>query len=356
MLKLVSMINEFINEKVPLSGMTQKELIDICAEYNESEFRGKQIFNWIYVNKVTDIQKMVNLSKSFRNVLENFFKIPSLTLIKTNSSPSRKTSKYLFAISTGEKIESVLMEEGNRTTVCLSTQVGCALGCTFCATAKMGFQKNLSVGEIVDQFLILQNTSKNRITNVVFMGMGEPFLNYEKVISSAELLNHPDGINLGKGRITISTAGIVPKIIRYADEGWKFKLAVSLNGTSDQSRSEIMPINKKYNIGEIISASHYYYEKSKSLITFEYVLIESETDSVDDARRLKMLLKNLPCKVNIIPYNSFDESYSRPNDLRIKQFLKELKSAQFTVTVRWSHGTDIDAGCGQLAVFDGDKK
>tara|TARA_Y100001968_G_scaffold308277_1_gene326883 strand:- start:128 stop:874 length:747 start_codon:yes stop_codon:yes gene_type:complete len=248
------------------------------------------------------------------------------------------------------------MKENNRVTVCLSTQVGCALGCTFCATAKMGFKKNLSVGEIIDQFIILQNISTKRITNVVFMGMGEPFLNYERVISAAKLLNMSDGINLGSRKIIISTAGVVPKIKRFSDEGWKFKLAVSLNSTNDKSRSEIMPINKKYNINEIISAAHYYYQKSKSFITFEYVLIENKTDSIDDAKRLKILLKNLPCKVNLIPYNSFDDSYQRSNNTKIKLFVDELKTARFTVTVRWSNGTDIDAGCGQLAVFSGDKK
>ena len=348
------MNNERKSEKVPLTGMTKSEFEQMCVEdFGEPEFRGRQLFHWVYVQKERDIQEMDNLPKIFREALTKKYRVPSLELAELSTSPSRKTAKYLFKISTGEKIESVLMEDGGRITVCLSTQVGCALGCTFCATAKMGFQKNLTEGEIVDQFLQLQNASKHRISNVVFMGMGEPFLNYDRVIKAAELLNHSDGIHLGAGKITISTSGVVPKIIRFADEGWKFKLAISLNGTTDENRSEIMPINKKHSISDLISAAQYYHDRSKSLITFEYVLIKNVTDSITDARRLINLLKDLPCKVNVIPYNAFDDSYCRPDKNRITQFLDELNSASFTVTVRWSHGTDINAGCGQLSVMGG---
>ena len=348
------MNNERKSEKVPLTGMTKSEFEQMCVEdFGEPEFRGRQLFHWVYVQKVRDIQEMDNLPKIFREALTKKYRVPSLELAELNTSPSQKTTKYLFKISTGEKIESVLMEDRGRITVCLSTQVGCALGCTFCATAKMGFQKNLTVGEIVDQFLQLQNASKYRITNVVFMGMGEPLLNYDRVIKAAELLNNSEGIHLGAGKITISSAGVVPKIIRFADEGWKFKLAISLNGTTDENRSEIMPINKKHSINDLISAAQYYHDRSKSLITFEYVLIKNVTDSITDARRLINLLKDLPCKVNVIPYNAFDDSYCRPDKNRITQFLDELNSASFTVTVRWSHGTDINAGCGQLSVMGG---
>jgi 23S rRNA (adenine2503-C2)-methyltransferase len=345
------MNNEGKSEKVPLTGMTKSEFEQMCVNFDEPEFRGRQLFHWVYVQKERDIQKMDNLPNIFREALTKKYRVPSLELAELSTSPSRKTTKYLFKIPTGEKIESVLMEDGGRITVCLSTQVGCALGCTFCATAKMGFQKNLTVGEIVDQFLQLQNASKHRITNVVFMGMGEPLLNYNRVIKAAKLLSHSEGVHLGAGKITISSAGVVPKIIRFADEGWKFKLAVSLNGTTDENRSKIMPINEKHSINDLISAAQYYHDKSKSLITFEYVLIKNVTDSITDARRLIDLLKDLPCKVNVIPYNAFDDSYSRPDKNRIAQFLDELKSASFTVTVRWSHGTDINAGCGQLSVM-----
>jgi len=347
------MNNERKSKKVPLTGMTKSEFEQMCVDYDEPEFRGRQLFHWIYAQKERDIQEMDNLPKKFRETLMKKYRVPSLELAESSTSPSLKTTKYLFKISTGEKIESVLMKDGGRITVCLSTQVGCALGCTFCATAKMGFQKNLTVGEIVDQFLQLQNTSKYRVTNVVFMGMGEPFLNYDRVIKAAELLNHSEGIHLGSGKIIISTAGVVSKIIRFADEGWKFKLAISLNGTTDKNRSEIMPINKKHSINDLISAACYYHDKSKSFITFEYVLIRDVTDSMTDARRLKILLKDIPCKVNVIPYNSFDDSYQRPDKNRIIQFLDELNSASFTVTVRWSRGTDINAGCGQLSVMGG---
>lgn len=346
------MNNNLNNEKASLVGMTKEELRQLCQNFSEPEYRGDQLFHWIYVQRVREIKEMKNLPNKFRNNLEGQFRIPALETSEVKSLQNGDTSKFLFQLSTGEKIESVLMEESQRTTVCLSTQVGCALGCTFCATAKMGFQKNLSAGEIVDQYLTLQNFSKRRISNAVFMGMGEPFMNYKSVVSASKLLNNGDGIQLSARKITISTVGIIPKIIQFANEGWKFKLAISLNGTTQQNRSAIMPITKKYRLNELIDAAKYYYKKSKSFITFEYVLMENETDSKEDAERLIDLLQGLPCKVNIIPYNAFDESYSRPDENQMNLFLNTLRKAPFIVTVRWSKGTDINAGCGQLAVME----
>jgi len=245
------------------------------------------------------------------------------------------------------------MQEGNRTTACLSSQVGCAMDCDFCATAKMGFQKNLSVGEIVDQFLFLQQKSQKKITNVVFMGMGEPFLNYARVIKAADLLNESDGIDLGARRITISTVGIIPRIKQFSKEGHRYKLAISLNGTTQNQRLQTMPAAKKYPIHMLIDAAKNYYETANRFPTFEYVLMNNLNDRTTDAENLIKLIGNLPCKVNLIPYNEIGGDYKRPSHDRLTRFINALKNVPFTVTVRWSNGTEIDAGCGQLAVNAG---
>jgi len=293
---------------------------------------------------------MENLPQSLRDNLENMIALHPLRIIKISGSDSKSTRKYLFETLDGQKIESVLMNDRKRTTVCISSQVGCAVDCKFCATASMGFIKNLSVGEIVDQVIHLQSQSKSRITNVVFMGMGEPFLNYKSVIEAAKILSQEMGF--GARRITISTAGIVPKIRQLADEDHKYKLAISLNGTDERSRNTIMPLTKTHSLKSLIESAHYYYKKIRRFITFEYVLLKDVNDSPKDGERLIDLLRSLPCKVNVIPYNEIGGKYNRPKEDKIQAFLHSLKHAPFTVTVRWSKGTDIDAGCGQLAVKD----
>ena len=275
-----------------------------------------------------------------------------LNLIKKTGSDLEQTQKFLLQLPYGEKIESVVMEEKKRVTLCVSTQVGCAVDCKFCATAKMGFIKNLTAGEIVDQYLLILNSINKRITNVVFMGMGEPFLNYQQVIKAANLLNHKEGINLSAKRITISTVGIIPKIIRYTQEGHKYKLAISLNGSSQDQRLKIMPISKTHSMDALIKSAWDYYHISKKLITLEYVLLSGVNDDIVDADRLMNLIGNLPCKLNLIPYNEIDGPFHRSSEEKIERFLNRLKRANFTVTIRWSKGTDISGGCGQLAVLD----
>jgi 23S rRNA (adenine2503-C2)-methyltransferase len=241
------------------------------------------------------------------------------------------------------------MKEGKRITVCLSTQVGCAVDCDFCATAKMGFIKNLTAGEIVDQFLQLQKMSEQKITNVVFMGMGEPFLNYKNSIAAADLLHHAKGINMAAWRITISTAGVVPKIRQFTEEKQPYKLAVSLNGTTQDQRLKTMPITQTHTFSNLIKASKDYAYNSRNRITFEYVLMDGINDEPQDAERLLRLLGSIECKLNVIPYNEIGGEYRRPSDEKIEAFMAPLKRASFPVTVRWSKGQDIDAGCGQLA-------
>ena len=344
------MFNVKTNEKVHWIGLTRGEMRKHVAKLGQPHFRADQIYNWIYSGKIKSFQSMANIPKSFRTVLGQTSELHPLSLVKITGQNSSLTRKFLFRLSTGEMIESVLMQEGNRTTACLSSQVGCAMDCDFCATAEMGFQKNLSVGEIVDQFLFLQQESKKIITNVVFMGMGEPFLNYARVIKAADLLNESDGIDLGARRITISTVGIIPRIKQFSKEGHRYKLAISLNGTTQNQRLQTMPAAKKYPIHMLIDAAKNYYETAKRFPTFEYVLMNNLNDRTTDAENLIKLIGNLPCKVNLIPYNEIGGDYKRPSHNRLTRFINALKNVPFTVTVRWSNGTEIDAGCGQLAV------
>ncbi len=333
----------------PLIGFNMEELELFANKIGEKAFRGRQIFDWLYNHKVDNILLMTDLPKYLRQKLKNV-SFHALNLINDNFSNSKKTRKFVFELNNGQKIESVLIKNKDRITICLSTQVGCAVDCKFCATAKMGFKKNLSVGEIIDQFIQIQKLISQKITNVVFMGMGEPFLNYKNTIGAADLLNHPKGINLGAKRITISTAGVVPKIKQYTDELHPYKLAISLNAVSNDQRLEIMPISRIYPFKDLIKVSKNYAYNSRKKVTFEYVLLKNINDSIEDANKLIMLLKNINCKLNVIPYNEIGNEFQRPSEKRIKDFIYVLRNVKFPVTVRWSKGVDIDAGCGQLVI------
>ena len=319
-------------------GMTLAELENLSEESNQSRFRGRQLFNSVYKQKIDSFENIKTLPIIFRDKLLDKYTLHPLSLIKKTGSNTELTQKYLFKISTGEKIESVLMYEDKRVTLCVSTQVGCAVDCKFCATAKMGFIKNLTAGEIIDQYLMISNSIDKKITNIVFMGMGEPFLNYQQVINAAMLFNDKDGINLSSKRITISTVGIIPKIKRYSEEGHKFKLAISLNGSYQSQRLEIMPISKTHSIDDLIKTVWYHYKKTKKLVTFEYVLLSNVNDSILDANRLIDLIGDLPCKVNVIPYNEIEGPFKRPSVQRINEFVNQINNSKFIVTVRWSKG------------------
>ena len=322
----------------------------LLFELGEEPFRLEQIQNWIYQNHVASWEDMENLPTQLRNDLSNTLSLHPLEIVHITGSKTEPTRKFLFKTQSGNNIESVLMHDKDRTTVCISSQVGCAVDCKFCATASMGFIKNLSVGEIVDQVLQLERESEKKITNVVFMGMGEPFLNYKRVMEGATRLNQELGF--GARRITISTAGIVPKIRQMADENHRFKLAISLNAIVEDQRKKIMPLTQTHSLESLMDSAFYYYQKTKRFITFEFVLLKGINDSPADGKQLIHYLSGLPCKVNVIPYNEIGGEFSRPDQKTIREFLNTLKHAPFTVTVRWSKGTDIDAGCGQLAVKD----
>ena len=336
--------------KKSLIGKNLDEFSDLCSELGVEDFRSKQLFNWVYRNEVSDLTELKNLPKSLIGDLKRGHCIHPLELINSTNSSSEKTNKFLFKTQSGALIESVLMNEKNRVTLCISTQVGCALDCKFCATAKMGFKENLSAGEILDQYLLARQKINKPITNIVFMGMGEPFLNYKNVIKAAKLLNDPNGINMGSKRITISTAGVISKIEEFTKSKEKFKLAISLNGTTNEQRTSIMPINIKNSLDELLNVARKYTETVNRWLTFEYVLLKEINDSVEDAKRLLSMLEGMKkCKLNIIPYNETDGEFRRPDKDQIENFVIALRPAKFPITVRWSKGTDIDAGCGQLA-------
>lgn len=335
-------------KKPNLTGMTLEQMEQLFESIGQPKYRAAQLFNWIYKKRIAKLDDMTNFSKQLRQQLSESATIGLVRLAKQVSASDNQTTKFLFTLEDNLHVESVFMIEAKRKTVCLSTQVGCPLGCGFCATGKMGFQRNLTAGEIVDQLLSIQQILNVDMTNVVIMGMGEPFLNYDEVIKACDLISHDTGIAIGKRKITISTSGIIPGIRRFADEGQRYKLAISLNAADDQIRDDMMPINKKYPLNELINAAKYYAAKSRHRLTFEYVMIRGVNDSTRDSQKLARLIKGLKCKLNIIPYNSIDEKNKIPSEDQIDNFIRPFLNMNVVVSVRRSKGSDIQAACGQL--------
>jgi len=331
--------------------MNQAELQSLCVKVGESKFRGVQLFEWMYRHGIVSFDSMLNVNKSFRKHLEENYIIQTLQVEKRIPSKEDKSVKILFRTQDNHFIETVSMVDGDRHTVCLSSQSGCALDCSFCATGQLGFERNLSTGEIVDQLIFVRGNIDQSITNVVFMGMGEPFHNYKNVLNAADIFHSPKGFNLASTRITISTAGLLPQIKQFITEKRRYKLAISLNAADDRVRNNIMPVNKKWSIAELIKAGKEYSNQKKRQIMFEYVLLKGINDSENDALQLAQLLQGIPCKLNLIPYNETDGIYQRPDEAVITRFSKILHENrdEYRVMVRWSKGQDIDAGCGQLA-------
>jgi len=335
--------------KLLLKNFTLAELESWARTQGQQAFRGRQLFQWIWQKGAISFDEMSNLSQAFIQQLDTSCSLEMSTVHQVQTSASEGTSKFLIRLQDGKFVETVLIPDSKRVTVCLSSQVGCALDCDFCATGKMGLQRNLSSGEIADQLLHVRRFSQRPITNIVFMGMGEPFHNYDQVLRAAGILNAELGLGHGARKITISTSGLVPQLKRYSEEGHRFKLAVSLNAVTDEIRSQIMPVNRKWDIEQLISACQEYTKASSNMLTFEYVLLAGINDQVADARRLLRIASRVFCKVNVIPYNEVVAGYARPSKKQIDRFLDVFKGARFPVTVRWSQGNDIDAACGQLS-------
>ena len=338
-------------EKINLKGLWIEELEGILDKLGEKKYKAKQIAKWIYNKGVSDFEQMTDLSKELRRKLAEIAYIDKLKLIKKQTSKIDQTEKFLFELSDGKKIETVLMREKERVTLCISTQAGCALNCIFCATGSMGFERNLSAGEIVDQIICAKEHLKEdeKITNLVIMGMGEPLLNYENTLKSIRMIQSELGLSLSAKRITLSTAGIVPQIYKLSDEGLKIKLALSLNAPDDELRKKLMPITKKYPLSKVMEALKHYAKVNDTRITFEYVLIKDINDSKEQALELAKLVRGIPCKINLIPYNPVKNCpFIKPDEDTLQKFRDILYPRAPAVTLRKSKGEDIQAACGQL--------
>ena len=340
-----------MSKKISINGKSLNEIEKICQDLSFPKFHGEQIYRWMYNKKCLNTSEMHNVPiKLLSKINENYF-FENLKIKNKSKSKIDQTTKYLLETNDSNYIESVSMIDNNRHTVCLSSQIGCSVDCDFCATGKMGIIRNLSIGEILEQVIIIQKNSNLPITNIVFMGMGEPFLNYLNTINACKILSDNKAFNFGKKRITISTSGILPKIKKYIEEKHRYKLAISLNAPNNELRDKIIPINKKWNIDDILAALKKYEYNRSTPIMFEYILLKNFNDSDNNAFELSNLLKNTPCKVNLIPFNQTGTTYSRSETLRINNFAKILNenSNNIRVLIRWSKGEDIDAACGQLA-------
>ena len=333
-----------------LKNKTLRELEDIVESLDCKKYLAKYIFTFIHSKNATDISEISPLSKLFRASLVNGgYYISQLNTVQIITDPDG-TVKYLFESADGNRIEAVLLSDGKRKTLCLSTQAGCAMSCVFCATGKLKLERNLTAAEIVDQLNIIQK-DKGKINNVVYMGMGEPLQNYEAVLKSLHIINNPQGKNIGMRRLTISTCGIADAIRRLAREDVRPRLAISLNAPNDMLRSKIMPINKKYPIAALIAAVKYYQLKTEMRVTFEYVLIKDLNDSTSHAQMLSKLAHQVKCNINLIEYNPHPLCpFTASSKETIRRFAQLLDRAGIETVVRFKKGGEIKAACGQLGV------
>lgn len=324
------------------------ELKQEFIKLGEKAYRAEQVFKWLYVDKVTSFDEMTNLSKELREKLSQEFAMHNFKILKKQESTDG-TKKYLFDILDDNAIETVLMEYHHGKSICVSTQVGCKMGCKFCASTGIKFARNLTSGEIVEQILAVERDENIKISNVVFMGIGEPLDNFENVVNAIGILNNQKGLNIGARHISISTSGLVPKIYELADKNLQCTLSISLHATNDEKRSEMMPVNKTYNIKELIKACKYYINKTNRRISFEYALAKDNNDNLDDAKELVKLLKGMICHVNLIPINKIENGdYTKSTNENIIKFRDYLNSKGIVATIRRELGSDIDAACGQL--------
>lgn len=334
--------------KIVLKNLTEKEMKDFLVSIGEKKFRGSQIFSWIYKN-IRDFDEMNNIPKSLREKLKETSIIGNIDIELRLESEIDNTQKYLFLLNDGNIIETVAMEYDNRVTVCVSNQVGCRMGCRFCASTIDGLERNLEAWEILDQIMKVQEDLGKRVSNVVMMGSGEPLDNFENSKKFLELVNEENGLNIGYRHITLSTCGLVDKIYELADLEIQINIAISLHSPFDDERQEIMPVAKKYSIDEIIKVCNYYISKTNRRITFEYSLIKGKNDSDREAKKLVELLRGMLCHVNLIPINPIEErDFEKPDMEYINRFKNYLDKKNIPVTIRNSMGADISGACGQL--------
>lgn len=343
--------------KINIRNLTLEELKSSLQEIGEKPFRGKQIFEWLWQKDASTFEDMTNLSKSLRDNLDESFFIDHITLQDQQIS-SDKTIKCAFSVDNKQVVEGVLIPTPKRTTACISSQIGCSLACEFCATGKLKLMRNLTAGEIVDQVVYLKEQASTRynkpLSNIVYMGMGEPLLNYKNMLRSIELITSEDGLGMSPKRITVSTAGIAKMIKKLGDDEVKFNLALSLHAANDKKRSEIMEINDSNNLETLRESLQYFHEKTGTRVTFEYIIFKDFNDSLEDAQELAQFAKCVPCKINIIEYNPIDDGiFQKTTKEKTDAFANYLEDRNIIVHVRRSRGKDIDAACGQLVNKNG---
>ena len=343
------MTMENIDNRIDIKSMTIDELEELLVSMGDKKFRGKQIFSWLHEKLVVSFDDMTNLSKPLREKLEEKCRITALKAETVQVSKIDGTSKFLFELYDGNLIESVFMKYHHGNSVCISSQVGCKMGCRFCASTLNGCVRNLSPSEMLDQIYRISRDTNERVSNVVIMGSGEPMDNYDNVIKFIELLNSERGLNISQRNITVSTCGIVPKIKELADLKLQITLAISLHAPNDELRKTMMPIANKYSIAEIMDACRYYLDKTGRRISFEYSLVKGVNDTKECANELIELVKGLNCHINLIPVNPIKErDYEQSEKNSIKNFKDMLERKGINATVRREMGRDIDGACGQL--------
>jgi len=342
--------------KIDVKALQLPELEDKVQKFAEPAYRARQIIDWLYKKRVGSFDEMTDLPREFRNRLGQEFAFSSIDIARVLGSRDT-TRKFLFRLADGNLIESVLIpaspalygSRSDRRTICISTQVGCAYGCKFCASGLEGFCRNLQPNEIVDQIIAVERESGEKIDNIVFMGMGEPLANFDNLMRAIRIINAPWGLGIGARHITLSTSGLAPQIRQLADEPLQIRLAISLHGATDEVRNQMMPINRRYNLEKLLAACDYYIRRKKQRLTFEYILIANVNDSPDQARRLGRIARRLGAKVNLIPYNTVHGlPWSRPSTEQQDQFLSILRRSDVPATLRREKGHDIEAACGQL--------
>ena len=336
-------------EKKDIKSMSLEELTETVQGLEEKPFRGKQLYEWMHKKLADDFDEMTNLPKDFREKLKKDTTLTALKILEVQVSKIDGTRKYLFALEDGNVVESVLMRYHHGNSVCISSQVGCKMGCRFCASTIGGWTRNLTSAEMLDQIYQIQKDSQERVSNVVVMGTGEPMDNYDALVRFIRMLSNEKGLNISQRNITVSTCGIVPGMYKLAEENLQITLALSLHASSQEKREELMPIAKKYHLEEVLEACRNYFEKTGRRITFEYSLVGGKNDSQEDALRLAQLVKGLNCHINLIPVNPIKERDFVRSDMKvILNFKNKLEKYQINVTIRREMVQDIDGACGQL--------
>lgn len=344
-------------EQIEIKSLSLAQLKNIVTEMGEKAFRAKQIYEWLHQKQAESFDEMSNLSAAFREKLKERCVLTTLKMLEVQTSKIDGTQKYLFALPDGNVVESVLMKYKHGNSVCISSQVGCKMGCRFCASTIGGWTRNLLPSEMLEQIYRIQKLSGERVSNVVVMGTGEPLDNYDNLLQFIRLLTDENGLHISQRNVTVSTCGIVPKMYELAEENLQITLAISLHASNQAKRAELMPIANKYSINEVLEACRNYFKKTGRRLTFEYSLVGGKNDTKEDAEELAHLIKGLNCHVNLIPVNPIKErDYVQSDKKVIENFKNKLEKYQINVTIRREMGRDIDGACGQLRKSYIDKK